>query len=286
MCSPNQKVLCGTEECLTCFRRSFASHPKSSFWSDKNIIPPIQACMGSHQKYWFNCDCGHEFYSNISNISSKKWCSYCSNHKLCDDDNCELCLNKSFKSTSKYTYLLDKNIDPRKLFKGSPIKYDFICEKKHIFSASLSNISKNKWCPNCMFKTEEILNNFLKKNGYNFETQKTFSWCKNNITNQYLRFDFYISKYNLLIELDGPQHFRNISNWGDYKETQSRDIYKMKESIKNGFSLIRILQDDVFNNKNNWEQKLLNAICNYDKKQIIFIEENNVYDIYKKLNIN
>lgn len=31
MCSPNQKVLCGTEECLTCFRRSFASHPKSSF---------------------------------------------------------------------------------------------------------------------------------------------------------------------------------------------------------------------------------------------------------------
>lgn len=75
MCSPYQKILCGMDECLICFKRSFASHPRASYWSDKNVISPNKVCMGSHQKYWLNCDCGHEFYSNINNISNKnRWC--------------------------------------------------------------------------------------------------------------------------------------------------------------------------------------------------------------------
>lgn len=35
---------------------------------------------GTHNKYWFDCVCGHEFESALCNITtSNQWCPYCSN---------------------------------------------------------------------------------------------------------------------------------------------------------------------------------------------------------------
>ena len=38
-----------------------------------------------------------------------------------------------------------------------------------------------------------------------------FNWCKNPETNKYLPFDFYIPDLNLIIEIDGDQHFEQVS---------------------------------------------------------------------------
>ena len=57
----NQK-LCEKEECNECYEKSFASHIKSKFWSNKNDLIPIQIFKQSNKKYIFDCTiCKHEF---------------------------------------------------------------------------------------------------------------------------------------------------------------------------------------------------------------------------------
>ena len=77
----------------------------------------------------------------------------------------------------------------------------------------------------------------------------------------------------IIIELDGPHHFRQVSNWGNYEENQKRDIYKMKCANENGFSVIRLLQEDVLFDKYDW---LYELIKNIDKITL----DNRVQNIY------
>ena len=58
-CSISSKKLCGV--CDTCNKRSFASHPKAKYWSDKNEKKPEDVHLQSNKKFIFDCeDCGHE----------------------------------------------------------------------------------------------------------------------------------------------------------------------------------------------------------------------------------
>ena len=82
-------------------------------------------------------------------------------------------------------------------------------------------------------------------------------WCKNI---KHLPFDFVIEERKVIIELDGKQHFEQIGNWLSPQETRKNDMYKMKCANENGFSVIRILQKDVYNNKYNWLSELYENI--------------------------
>ena len=50
--------------------------------------------------------------------------------------------------------------------------------------------------------------------------------------------------YNkIIIELDGAQHFIQVSNWKSPKETIENDIEKMRLAVYNGYYVIRIEQE-------------------------------------------
>jgi hypothetical protein len=51
----------------------------------------------------------------------------------------------------------------------------------------------------------------------------------------------------IIIELDGLQHFKQVSNWKSPDDNLINDKYKMKCVNENNYSIIRILQDDVYN---------------------------------------
>lgn len=90
-----------------------------------------------------------------------------------------------------------------------------------------------------------------------------------------------IVEYNLIIELDGNQHFNQVSNWKSCEEVQNNDVYKMKKACENNYSMIRILQMDVYLNKHDWENRLKKSIVKYKKPNIIYICDNNEYDVQK-----
>jgi very-short-patch-repair endonuclease len=100
---------------------------------------------------------------------------------------------------------------------------------------------------------------------------------------KHLPFDFVIEERKIIIELDGPQHFKQIASWLSPEETFTIDLYKMDCANKNGFCVIRILQKDVFNDKYDWLGELINKIeliSNENNIQNIFMCKNDEYKNY------
>lgn len=88
------------------------------------------------------------------------------------------------------------------------------------FTTSYANIRRSirkgelSRCPKCTRSQslgEEAIFNYLEHERIGFEREKRFSDCKDK---QSLPFDFYIPKYNVVIEFMGKQHYEPISYWG------------------------------------------------------------------------
>jgi very-short-patch-repair endonuclease len=229
-------------ECNFCYKNSFASHPKSKYWNyNKNSKKPSEVFLNSNKKYWFDCIiCNHTFNITLGNINNGNWCSYCTNRKIC---NCNICYQKSFAShpKSKYWNYNKNNKKPNEVFLCISKKYWFNCNKcDFLFDMRLSDISlKNNWCPKCNFskgenKIYEILNND--------EIISQFNPFKLNNTRK--RYDFYLKKYNLIIEYDGINHFEYThffhKNRKKYLNRKIADIFKNKFALENNYNILRI----------------------------------------------
>jgi very-short-patch-repair endonuclease len=90
-------------------------------------------------------------------------------------------------------------------------------------------------------KHEELLQKSLKLRKVLFETEKTFENCISN-KNKRLLFDIFINETNILIELDGEQHFKSRRDECPDKILNRilNDQLKNKFCIKNKIRLIRI----------------------------------------------
>jgi len=282
-CIGTRSTLCNPERnCKSCFERSFASHPKAEFWHQDNPVKPIEVLKQSSREFMFNCDCGHTFTKSLSNLRTQ-WCPYCCIQikKLCEDENCIHCFERSFASHPRVKYWHPDNIiNPRMVGLSSSKKYKFICEDcKFDYTIALYDIiSRNGGCTICRHKTSKKLYKFLQSQYNNIEREKSFDWCINDSTGIKLRYDFYISDYNLIIELDGKQHFQEVVRWKScVEDTRERDIFKMNCALKNGITIIRIYQPDVYEDKNDWEEKLKKKIKQYDTPTTKYISSCDQY---------
>lgn len=273
----SNRKLCNNENCQFCCNQSFASSERAKNWNyKKNKLIPRQVFKNSNLKYWFECDiCKHEFEKELGHISNS-FCPYCAHQKLCNNENCQSCYNNSFASCIKSEYWnYDKNkFTPREVFKYSNLKYWFKCNKcKFEFESALCGISRNSWCPKCKNKTEQILHDWLLKHfkSQEIKIHEKFIWCKNDKTDRFLPFDFVIDHLKIIIELDGEQHFSQISNWESPEENLKHDKYKMECANKNGYSVIRVLQMDVYNDKYNWKEQLIKLLVKHDESKNFYI---------------
>jgi hypothetical protein len=288
----NSNMFCDNLECKICFEKSFASHPKAIHFNNElnNGLIPRKLSKSSNEKYWFNCNCGHKFETGLNTIVSGSWCPYCAfpTSKLCNNDNCVDCLNKSFVNNSNAKFLEDKTLNIRQIYKGSQTKYNFICEKGHKFSMTISAVTSGCFCPKCVNKTERKLYEELIKIYKDLIFQYKPKWCKNELNGRCLPYDFAIEKNKIIIELDGLQHFVQVSNWNSPENIQQRDKYKMKQANDNGYSVIRILQEDVYHDKYNWLVELkenIEKVIIEKKIQNIYICKKNEYSVYNMENL-
>ena len=280
----HKKKLCDILECKYCFSNSFASSDKAQYWSQRNDCSPREVFKYSSKKFWFKCgECAHEFQSDLGHIK-QTWCPYCANKLLCDTLECQLCFNKSFASDDKSTYWSTKNsVSPRQVFRVSKKKYIFDCGICKIsFEKRLDHISHSKsWCPNCFNKTETKLYIYLK-DSFNVLKNVKYNWCRNEKTNRKLEYDFVIPNLNLIIELDGYQHFQQISNWRCPIEQLESDIYKTKCANENGYRVIRLLQEEVFYNDSNWLDVNLKLYLTHQTDNVFIAVDEKYRSIYDK----
>lgn len=275
-CSDPPKQLCEDESCDICLQKSFASHCRSQSWSNTNQLKPRNIFKNANDSYFFSCDvCLHEFKASPNHITQRQsWCPYCSVpcKRLCPDEDCLHCFNSSFASHAKASCWSEKNnVNPRAVFKGTPTQYIFDCDEcKTEFQTSPNNL-KTSWCPNCVHKTSLILHKHLLAQGFEVVTEAVFEWCKNPDTNRFRRFDYAINNIKIIIELDGVQHFQQVANWQDPIITRNADVVKMKKAVDNGWTIIRVLQEDIYYSRIEWECELSNHLYLHDTPECIFI---------------
>ena len=150
-----------------------------------------------------------------------------------------------------------------KLSIGSKKYKLFICDRGHVSFQIIKNKTNHKNpvdCNKCnLSKLEEKCSYILSNLNIKFISQKTFDECKYKRT---LKFDKYLPNYNIIIELDGQDHFQTVNRSGkmtnDELETRLK-INKLKDNIKNEFAktnnirLLRISYSEINNMKTHIE---------------------------------
>ena len=134
-------------------------------------------------------------------------------------------------------------------------------------------------CPSCINKTEYKFFEKIKEIYPTIKRQYKVKWCKNK---QYLPYDFAIEELKIIIELDGEQHFTQVSNWTSPEIQIEKDKFKTECANQNGFSVIRLLQDDVSKDKFDWLNEIqlsVSKIMDEKTPQNIFICKNNQYEL-------
>ena len=129
-------------------------------------------------------------------------------------------------------------------------KIEIICKKHGPFFQDAGSHVYGRGCPKCHSSSgENIVRVWLENEKIQYIAQKRFSDCKDIAR---LIFDFHIPSLNLLIEIDGPQHFdghigkKLLGARGhtftkqDYEGTKRRDEIKNQYALKHNIQLLRI----------------------------------------------
>jgi very-short-patch-repair endonuclease len=144
------------------------------------------------------------------------------------------------------------------IYKGANEKVTIICKKHGDFSQTPSkHINAKQGCSLCINKTESKLYEKLLVIYPTLTIQFKKDWCKRLF---HLPYDFCIPECKIIIELDGEQHFKQVANWSSPEEQFENDKFKEKCANQNGYSIIRLLQEDVFYDTYDWVKELCDAI--------------------------
>ena len=199
-------------------------------------------------------------YNNSSTkiLCKCKICSYEWNSlptSLLNNHGCPNCdTNRKRKTHDEFMHEISNinpNINILDLYTG--INNKILCE---------CNICGNKWkptpdsllrghgCPICNKSCgENNINNYLVSKNINFIQQQTFDKLI-GVGGRKLSYDFYLPKFNVLIEYNGIQHYEPVEYFGgerQFKIQQEHDKRKRKYAEDNKIKLIEISYLDIDN---------------------------------------
>ena len=244
----------------------------------------------SDKKYWWVCDkscpkgCKHEWEARVvKRCSGGCGCPLCSkkgpNNKFCE----HVSIVYTHPIIASEWHPSKNGIKkPSEYVSGSHERAWWLCKNNHDWDVKIkSRCSFNTGCPYCKNKTEKNLFEYLKTKYTKIIPQLKLDSCKNK---RHLPFDFCIPELKTIIELDGRQHFKQVSNWASPEESIKRDVFKMQKAIKEGYKIIRIFQEDVYNNDNNFlEEHLYPHIISKSRDPVYITSVNSMYDIHIEL---
>lgn len=244
---------------------------------DKNNIAPSAVSRNDNGDYWFICDkCSFSFKMSPNGIYSlNTWCPECAK-KIQG-------LNYTKKMIEKHGSFADRNPDminrwssnnketPYDVCACSSKKYLFICEIHGEFLKQLSEITLNHgWCPECCkSKGEQVIEKYLLKNNLIKISQQKYNsldikaQSQNNLYyisqkkfksliglgGGNLSYDFYIPKYNLLVEYQGEFHdgSARMQTKKDFITQQEHDRRKREYAKEHNIDLLEIWYWDYDN---------------------------------------
>jgi len=183
--------------------------------------------------------CDYKFESQTRNIIASYGCPICANNVKQD-------FWDFVKKIPEYSKLnLDINPGWWKVhYKNENTLINMHCKEHGEYQLTARQIKNGIKCPKCSFsKYEYTFYLILKENNIQFQYNYPIKY-----KNQYYYFDFYIEEDNLLIEIDGEQHFKPIDFAGKgeqwaldhFRKTKKNDFIKNKIAFIEHKKLLRI----------------------------------------------
>ena len=261
-------ILCNDMECKKCFEKSCASNKNLMEKWAKNVINPRNIFLNSSIMINWKCNlCKHIHNQSPNNKFGKNsGCPYCSNSKLCNDNDCEECFNKSCASIKEFCEIWGKNnLTPRDVFIKSGLIINWDCKNcNKQYKQKIIEKFYGSGCPTCKNKTEKLVVDFLENKNINFKHQF-------KLLNDTKRYDILCVDYKTIIEIDGRQHFENVHLFkSTAKENQENDKNKMMKAMKEEYSFIRICQEDIWYNKIDWKNIILDNLKIRNKPIVLY----------------
>lgn len=133
-----------------------------------------------------------------------------------------------------------------------------------------SNIKKGNThrCDANISSGEFIIKEYFDKNKYEYKTQFETLACKNPKTGRILPYDFELTSYKILIEVQGEQHSEYTpyfhSCLEDFQYQVFKDRMKKEFADKKGYQLIYLYYSDFKNE--NYKNVIEKAIYNFYKR--------------------
>lgn len=176
-----------------------------------------------------DCGKGHIFKCTPTNTLKRgDYCTKCS--KQCPiqarDELYELIINRGGNRIGEYVNA------------STPISV--MCESGHIFNLDTNHFkNRGDWCTECKLSNgEQFINDILTSFNIKFERQY-------KLPNNILKYDFYLSDYNTLLEWDGEQHFYHKAGCGwdnriEFEKRRHRDIVKIHNCFNYNYRMLRL----------------------------------------------
>ena len=152
-------------------------------------------------------------------------------------------------------------------YKGRTVPVCIICPKHGEFLQTPDNHLEGKGCPKCnSSKLEKKIRKFLLDNKVEHSEQTRFDWLGKQ------SLDFFLPQYNIAIECQGEQHFKDFSGTLKFRTTIDDrirlDITKKELCDEHNIKLLYVMQK-------RWKDKSLSKRFNgiYSEKNIILDKE-------------
>ena len=209
----------------------------ASEWDyEKNYpLKPTQVTFGSNKRVYWKCEKGHSWRSAVYKRTLNK-------------HNCPICCNQiivaginDLASHPKYGYLakewhptLNGDLTPEKVPFGSNRKVYWKCDKGHVWKASISHrTTRGQGCKLCTGSAmEKLAYDILKR--FNMDFNREFSFKESKEVGKY-RYDIYMEKFKMLVELDGEQHLKDGT--GVFNQKTSLEERIRRDNLKNTYAL-------------------------------------------------
>ncbi len=269
---------------LPLLHKSSINRITNTFYLDKNYKKvwwdgKIVRCQHKKEKRYCK-DCGGS--SICKHNRNKSLCKDCGGISICyhnrvkseckDCGGSQICEHNRIKSSCKDcggSKICEHN---KRKSRCKDCGGNQLCKGCHLKKPLKKYISKERnyinLCADCFhieYPNEKMSNqtawfllDYMRDNykNYTIEREKRFDWCVNTKTGYILPCDYYIEELNLVIELHGRQHYIQVSNWESPEIIQERDEIKKNHILNKGYKYYSLDQEDVWNDKNMWKEKL------------------------------
>jgi len=213
---------------------------------------PLNCCT---KVKWSCSKCGKSFERPYNNVSNTKHlsCAKCSaeqsirKRRLSKDDYHDLALSLHGKFLETHA----PTSNQIKVKWGCSECGDTVsrCYTSVMASESLVCLS----CSKAITKGERYAGDYLSMIHIQYEMQKRFNDLR-GIGGHKLSYDFYLPRFNILIEIQGQQHFNAVKHFGGEKKLkrqQQHDELKRDYAKNNGYYLVEIPYNCLLSNKEN-----------------------------------